>query len=187
MDHLRQVQIGLGGDAPPVEADPARARGHVDQPLEQIARFRPAGPAPGGSTIFRATPEADAGASFIRRIDRLEEMLREQKAKRALEEVRRLVEAQGRLSQTGSAAELFRRILDEVGPALEADSAAVLKSTLARGSVNIWRRSASGAWLDSGRKRNRSIASARRRSTGCPMRAILRIAMTLIWPREPSR
>ncbi len=53
VDHFRQVQIGLGGDAPPVEADPARALGHVDQ-HDVHPQIR--GPEGGGIT---ARPAAD--------------------------------------------------------------------------------------------------------------------------------
>ncbi len=81
-----------------------------------------------GSTITSAAA-ADAtrpGATFIRRIDDLERMLKEEKARRALEEVRRLLEVYGRMAGTASATELVQGILDEVIPVVGATGAAVV-------------------------------------------------------------
>ncbi len=80
----------------------------------------------GGSTIMKHVQQPTGRETFLERIDHVERMLEEEKAKRALDEVRRLFEVHQRLATTASSDELFHRILAEVVPVLKADSAVVV-------------------------------------------------------------
>lgn len=79
-----------------------------------------------GSTIVKTLPTTTSRDTFLGRLDKLERMLREEKARRTLGEVRKLFEVQTKLSVTSSPTELFRQLLGEVVPALAADRAAVI-------------------------------------------------------------
>ena len=79
-----------------------------------------------GSTIVKTLPTTASRETFLGRLDKLERMLQEEKARRTLGEVRKLFEVQSRLSISSSPTELFRQLLSEVVPALAADRAAVI-------------------------------------------------------------
>ena len=79
-----------------------------------------------GSTIVKSLPSATHRETFLVRLDNLERMLQEEKARRTLDDVRKLFEVQTSMAGTATAEELFRRVLDEVIPALQSDSAAIL-------------------------------------------------------------
>ncbi|MCZ6792305.1 MAG: sigma 54-interacting transcriptional regulator [Planctomycetota bacterium] len=78
-----------------------------------------------GSTIIKEFT-ARPGETFLERIDKLERMVQEDKAQRALAEVRKLFELHTRISGTSSIEDFFRNLLAEVVPVLKADNAAVL-------------------------------------------------------------
>ena len=85
------------------------------------------------STIIKTVHLSGPSETFIERIDQLERTIREEKARRALDEVKRLVELQSSMATATNPSDFLDRLLVELAPAI----AAQRTSLLAR-EADVW-------------------------------------------------